>query len=256
MGVLAERVLSRFLASELMVSPEYVGALLKAPGLSSNAPDAFYRLQQLAKGLQNNALDPFPARELWAYLEDRGVPQDEIDLLKGIRVLTPRKPKTLSFSDAFIQFGRETKTSVVPDMRFETDHQAPSAVLGWLAGYKKLKPKVKELWARTVKKVQLGGPVGTEDASWRPGGVLHLTINRNSDPQVRASQLTHELGHAFEELHHLQGEPWGMSPFVSEYAEFKPLIEDVAESYRAFIEEPAHLRGTCPEKFEILKHLV
>ncbi len=140
MGVLAERVLSRFLASELMVSPEYVGALLKAPGLSSNAPDAFYRLQQLAKGLQNNALDPFPARELWAYLEDRGVPQDEIDLLKGIRVLTPRKPKTLSFSDAFIQFGRETKTSVVPDMRFETDHQAPSAVLGWLAGYKKLKP--------------------------------------------------------------------------------------------------------------------
>lgn len=251
---LATKVAVRFAAS--LLTPEYVEALLK--GLDqSNAPDAATRLQALARNLRNGTLDPFPISELGAFLSERGVPDDEVDLVTQVKVRTPKAPKAVNFTDAFLQFGREASVSVVPDMRFELDPDAGKAVLAWLSGFKKLKPLAKKIWSRAVKKVHFGKPQGTEDASWRPGGVMTLDVTRLADPKTRTSQLTHELGHAFEELHHLGGEPpWGEPPFISDYAEFKPGVEDVAESFRAFIEEPANLKRKCPEKYALIDRLL
>lgn len=247
------RVVTRY--SALQLTPEYVESVVK--GLDQgNAPDAFRRLQQLARDLRNGNLDPFPVLELGGFLRDRGVPEDEIELASKVKVRAPRAPKGVSFTDAFLQFGRDASVSVVPDMRFENDPEAGKAVLGWLAGFKKLRGPARKVWDQAVKKVHLGQPRGSEDASWRTGGLLDLTVNRSADPKVRASQLTHELGHAFEELHHLGGEaPWGQAPFVSDYAEFRPGVEDVAESFRAFVEEPAVLKKKCPAKYELIKAL-
>ncbi len=253
---LVERVAFRYAAS-LPLTPEYVAKMLATPGLSSNAPDAATVLTRLEKALQYGNIEPFHVVDLGSYLRDRGVPADEIDLVLAIRVRAPAKPKQISFVDAFLQFGRETGASTVPDMSFENDPQAGKAVLDWLSGWKKLKPAAREMWSRAVRKVHFGSPRGSEDASWSRSA-LNLTVNRTADPKTRAAQLTHELGHAFEELHNLSGfsPPWGQPPFVSDYAEFKPNVEDIAESFRAFVNEPTLLHRKCPEKFEALKKLV
>ena len=252
---MVQRVAARYAAS--LVTPEYVGALLK--GLSQgDAPEAYRQLQGLERSLRNEAVAPFPVSEVVAYLEDRGVPGDELELVRRVKVRAPRaKPTGVTFTDAFLAFGHEVGVSIVPDMRFEDDPRAGAAVLGWLGGFKKLRGLARQVWDKAVKKVHLGRPTGSEDASWRSGGVLDLDVTRAGDPKVRASQLTHELGHAFEELHRLGGEaPWGEPPFVSDYAEFKPGVEDVAESFRAYIEEPSVLRSKCPAKYEAIKRLV
>lgn len=252
---LVTRVAARFAA--VLVTPEFLAKVVAAPGLSGNAPDAVRLLQQLSKALEHGGIAPFPLDDLGDYLRGRNVPEDEIALALAVKVSAPRAPKTINFTDAFIEFGHVTGASVVPDMRFEHDPKAGTAVLDWLSGWKKLKPAAKKVWAESVKKVHLGQARGTEDASWS-GGVLHLSINRTADPKVRATQLTHELGHAFEEHHHLGGfePPWGVAPFVSDYAEFKPNVEDIAESFQAYVNEPSLLRRKCPEKFEALRALV
>lgn len=255
MDALAVRVAARYAAS--LVTPEYLDKLVGAPGLASNAPDAVRLLQQLAKSLTYGGIAPFPVGELGNYLRGRDVPEDEIALALAVKVRAPRTPKTIDFTDALIEFGHVTGASVVPDMRFAHDPKAGEAVLDWLAGWKRLKPLAKKVWAETVKKVYLEKPRDTEDASWTSGGI-HLDVSRTADPKVRATQMTHELGHAFEEHHHLGGfdPPWGQAPFISDYAEFKPNVEDIAESFQAYVNEPALLRRKCPEKFEALRALV
>ena len=257
---LHSRVAARYVLAvryaSAVLTPEYVEEVLKELH-QGNAPDAFRRLQQFARDLRNDNLAPFPVVELAAFLRERDVPEDEIDLVGQVRVRAPKTKREVSFTDAIIQFGGETGVSVVPDMRFEDDPEAAKAVLGWLAGFKKLKAPARKVWDRAVRKVHLGKPRGSEDASWRSGGLLDLTVNRVADPKVRTTQLTHELGHAFEELHHIGGEPpWGQAPFVSDYAEFRPGVEDVAESFRAFIEEPLLFRKKCPDKYEVVKSLI
>ena len=238
-----------------MTTPEYVEGV--ARGLSpSDAPDAHRVLAEIARSLRLGNLDPFPVSDLPAYLEDRRVSPDEIALALAVRVRAPRSPRTTSFVDAFLEFGRETGASVVPDMRIESDPRAGSAVLSWLAGFRRLKPAARKIWDAAVRRVRFGKPRGTEDASWTGDG-LHLDATRSADPRTRAGQITHELGHAFEETHGIGGydAPWGAPPFVSEYAAHKPAVEDVAESFRAFVEEPALLRRKCPEKYDALRSM-
>jgi hypothetical protein len=173
-----------------------------------------------------------------------------------VKVPKPRAPKQVSFVDAFLEFGRVTGVSVVPDMRLEQDPQAGKVVLGWLAGWAKLKPPARKAWAKWVKKVRFGRPSGSEDASWQPGGVLYLDGTRHASPAVRAGQITHELGHALEEQLGTLGPPWGSPPFCSDYAANKPWVEDFAESFRVWVEAPAQLRRECPEKWHALRDLV
>jgi len=236
-----------------LVTDALVAGILKGldPG---NAPDAVRVLQALARSLKNGGIEPFPRAELPAYLTDRGVAEDEMALVRAVKVRAPRALKEVSFVDAYLTFGRETGASVVPDMRFEQDPQAAQAVLVWMAGVKRLKPAARRLWAQAVRKVHLGAPRGTEDASWAHDGRLNLTVDRISEPGVRASQITHELGHAFDEIYHLSGTaPWGAPPYVSDYAEFKPHVEDVPESFAAYVIEPALLKRKCPDKYEIIR---
>lgn len=250
---LVVRVAARFAAT--LITPEYIETILK--GLDQgNAPDAYRQLQGLARALRNDILTPFPTQEIETFLRERGVSDDEVDLALKVRVRAPRTPKAVSFIDAVLQFQRETGASVVPDMRFDGDSNAGKAVLGWLAGFKRIKAPARKVWDGVVKKVHFGKPLGTEDASWQHGR-LFLTVGRSYDPKVRTSQLTHELGHAFGEIHHINGfePPWGQPPFISDYAEHKPNIEDIAESFRAFVEEPSFLKSKCPEKYAAIKAL-
>ena len=239
-----------------LLTPDYVGALVA--GLADyDAPQALRVLQGLARSLSFGNIAPFPLEEIPAYLRDREVPENEVALVGKVRVRTPRAPRTVSFTDAFLRFGSETGASVVPDMRYEDDPKAGVAVLAWLAGWKKLRREARWVWERAVKKVHLGRPAGTEDASWRPGGVLFLAVQRASTPASCSYYLAHELGHAFEEIHRIGGyeAPWGTPPFVSDYAESKPQVEDVAECFRAFVTEPAILRSRCPAKYEVIRAL-
>ena len=256
---LAFRVALRFASSQALM-PDYVEAVLRLLD-QSNAPDAYRILQGLAKSLRHETIAPIT--DIFKFLQERGVPQDEIELVRNIKPKKPREKKTLSFTDAFILFGREASVSVIPDMRFENDPDAAATVLSWLAGYKKLKPIAKNIWNRAVKKVHFGKPRGSEDASWLPGGALFLTVSRREvSPVSASSMLTHELGHAFEEIHRIQSEPWnpdipwGKPPFISDYAESRPAKEDVPESFASFVLTPAFFRAKCPEKYDALKKLI
>jgi len=88
-------------------------------------------------------------------------------------------------------------------------------------------------------------------------GTLALTIGKGAlSPAVGAGFITHELGHGVEEAEHVKGAPWGQPPFVSDYAESKPDIEDFAESFRVYIEKPAELKRVSLGKFEAMKKIV
>jgi hypothetical protein len=243
-------------AAEVMVTEPYLEKIIKEID-ASNAPTAARLLQSLLRSLKNGGIAAFPAAELAEYLRERGTDDDEVALVMATKVRAPRAKKTVSFTDAFILFGRETGTSVVPDMRFESNDQAGQAVMDWMAGVKRLKPAAKRIWGQAVKKVHLGAPRGTEDASWENGGRINLTVNRTADPVVRATQITHELGHAFDEIHHLSGgSPWGSPPYASEYAEDRPHVEDVPESFQLYVYDPAALKRKCPKKYEAIKKLL
>jgi hypothetical protein len=109
-----------------------------------------------------------------------------------------------------------------------------------------------------VKRVRLGRGVGSEDASWTHGTINLVVGESVHSPGVAAFNITHELGHAMEEHANvdLHAAPWGAPPFITEYAESKPLIEDFAESFRAYVMEPSRLRRLNPAKFEALRAIV
>ncbi len=166
--------------------------------------------------------------------------------------------KTVTWTDAYLALSKATGKSVIYDGKLEYDPKAPAAVLEWVKAFKKLKPKAKATFQRVVQKVKLRTPRGTEDASWDSGGVLSLVVGKPFSPETGAFYVTHELGHGVEEAHgvNLSTPPWGQPPFVSEYAANKPDIEDFAESFRVYVEDPSELERVSPEKFEAMKKLV
>lgn len=255
-----QRVVDRFLAlrvarrfqAEALVTKEVAEELAKRPGLS---PITVKKLRSLVNDLDFGGLDPFPLSELKGYLVDRGAPEEEVDELLAKKVRVPRK--SLSWSDAYLAFGREVGKSVVFDGALEHDPEAPQAVMAWVKAFKAMKPKAKAAFAKVVRKVSLRRPRGSEDASWESGGVLALAIRKGGpSPAVGAGYITHELGHGVEEAERVSGPPWGAPPFASDYAESKPAIEDFAEAFRVYIEKPSELKKVAPEKFEAMKKIV
>jgi hypothetical protein len=256
MDPLTLRVAARY-AVAAVISPEYIQKILHKLD-QSNAPGAYDRLERLERSLRFHQVEPFPVTELPEYLRGRGVPDDEIDMVRQVKVPVPRVLKTVTYLDAIAQFEHEARVSAVIDMSFTDNPEAAKAVLGWLGGFKKLKAPARRVWDHAVRKVHFSRPRGTEDASWGLRGEIRLSVHHALDPESGRHKLTHELGHAFEEIHNINGftPPWGSPPFVSDYAEFKPNVEDVAESFRAYVNEPTELRTKCPEKYDAIKALL
>lgn len=240
------------------MTPEYLDQLLKSldPALVAEAP---MRLERLKKDLGNGLLDPFPITDLGDYLRDWRVDEDEVQHVESIKVRAPRKRRQKkTFHDAYLALEKVLGTSVMFEGRLEHDPKAVDAIEAWAKGFRKMKPKAKSLFTQLVKKVKLRSPVGSEDASWLSGGTMALSIGAPVSPSAAATYMTHELGHAVEEAHRVGGwdPPWGQPPFISDYAEMRPNVEDFAESFRVYIERPSELRRVAPEKFEALKRLV
>lgn len=240
------------------LTPEYVGQLISKldPAL---VYEAKIRLEKLQKDLQYERVSPFPVTEIGDYLRDWGVDEDEIQHVESIKLRAPRqKRKQKTFHDAYLALGKVLGVSVMFEGQLEHDPNAVEAIEAWAKGFRKMKPKARGLFGQLVKKVKLRAPVGSEDASWLPGGTMALSLGKPVSPASAASYLTHELGHAVEEARNVGGwdPPWGQPPFVSDYAKMRPNIEDFAESFRVFIERPSELRKVAPEKYEALKGLV
>lgn len=241
-----------------LIDAAYLDRLLKALDPIKVA-DAPLQLERLRKALEHDQIEPFPISEIPDYLRDWRVGEDEIEHVKSVKVRAPRKRKTKSFFDAYRTLEKMLGVSLIHEVSLEKDPDAIPVIEGWAKGFKKMKPKAKALFKQLVKKVKLRAPHGTEDASWLLGGVMALTVKKYPPlPESAARSITHELGHAFEEAHSVQhwAAPWGMPPYVTEYAEFQPHSEDFAESFRVFIEHPSELRKVAPEKFEALKKLL
>ena len=246
-----ERVVRRFLAA-LLVNREVAEELASRPGLS---PITVRKLKSLANDFEWGGLEPFLFSDLREYLIERGAPEEEVEILLS-KPPKPAKKKGLSWEEAYSLIGRETGKSIVFEGSLQHDPNAPASIAAWVKAFKAMKPKAKAIFQRVVKKVRLKSPRGTEDASWESGGVIALSAGRSLSPSVGASYITHELGHGVENEKDVRGGPWGDPPFVSDYAESKPLIEDFAESFRVYIEHPSELRQVSPEKFEAMKRLV
>ena len=242
-----------------MLSPEYLAKLISKldPMLVAEAP---MRLERLQKDLANGGLDPFPIAELGDFLRDRRVAEDEIEHVLSIKLRAPRKKRrSKTFSEAWMAMGKLMGVSVIFDGRLQHDDFAVEAVEAWAKGFRKMKPKAKALFGQLVKKVELQRPYGSEDAMWKPSGVMALSVKAMAQsPAGAARSITHELGHAVEEARNvnLMAPPWGEPPFITDYAGYKPHVEDFAESFRVFIERPSELRKVAPAKYAILRQIV
>jgi hypothetical protein len=256
--MIAERVARRWVAAT-QITKEYV-AKLKA--LAEKDPSTFWSsppvLKQLYNRLDMELIDPFPLSELAGYLLGRNVDEDEVKVLIKTKAPRQRKPKTVDFVDAFLGLEKLTGVSAIVDMSLEHEPWAGNMVTLWGKGYKAMKPKAKKVFSQYVKKIKLRKPRGSEDASW-DGGVLVLTLKpQMSDYKTMAGYLTHEMGHALEEGANvdLWSPPWGEPPFISDYAEWKPNVEDFAESFFSYVIEPSLLKRKAPAKYEALRGLV
>lgn len=246
----ARRILANYLSS--LVTKELAESLAQHPGLE---PATVLKLKSLARAMDFESISPFPLSELPLYLTERGVPEDEAKLLVEA---APKKParKVLSWYEAYSSLSKQSGKSVVYEGGLDQDPRAIDAVLVWTRALKALKPKARKVFDRHVHKIRLRNPRGSEDASWEPGGNLCLVVGKPLKALTATSFLTHELGHAIEGEVNPRDLPWGAPPFVSEYAESKPDVEDVAECFRVYVERPSELKRVAPVKFEILRGVV
>lgn len=257
---LALRVAARYLegAADALVTIEYVDRLLKVREWSTNGLSV---LKRLRGALDIGSMLPFPVAELRAWLQARGVfdeDLDKIDAVKPARVV--RKKPSASFEETCLALRAATGKNVVYRGSLELLEHGGAYVEAWKKAFGKLKPVAKAIFQGEARTINLQPPRGTEDASWDLGGVLSLSVHDRKPPSVSilVSTVTHELGHALEEKHHVDlfAPPWGQPPFISDYAEFRPNIEDFAETFRSYVEEPADLKRRAPEKYEAMKRLV
>lgn len=249
--VLILRVATRFASS--LVTKDWVDSHLRRPGLS---PLMVTKLKALSNLLDFGGIDPFPISEFVEYMTSRSVSEEEAEALLAMKVRAP-KQRTVSWSDAYIAMSREAGKSVIFDGSLESEPDAAVVVMAWVKGLKALKPKARAIFDRVVRKVALRSPRGSEDASWNSGSVLALSVSKRAlSPASMTSFITHELGHGVEEHENVRGAPWGEPPFISEYAESKPHVEDFAESFRVYVEKPADLKRLAPSKFEAMKRLI
>lgn len=249
---LARKIARRYVAS--LVSPEILEALIESPKVS---PAAKNGLRRLLFELERRMEDPFPMSDLPAYLMRRKVPEAEA---KAVGKWKMPKRKGPSWYDTWRKLEQATKKSITYEAALGQDPDARKAVEAWIKGFGKLHPTARRYFDRLVKRIRLSYPRGSEDASWQYDGSLILTIKK--PPYLSAATLagfiTHEVGHAVEEAERVEMSrpPWGEPPFASEYAEFRPLVEDFAESFRVYLQSPATLKRVSPQKFEAMKAIV
>jgi hypothetical protein len=226
-------------------------------GSWSRAIDETKRIIKLSQSDMPDLYDlPKSGADFLVHLEQRDyLPKELLVELRSIPVPKAQKVRTVGWYDTWHALEEATGKSIVYEGQLERDPKAPASVLTWVKGYKALKPKARAIFQRVVKKIRLRSGRGSEDASWEGGGVMAFVVGKAITPEGAAFNITHELGHGVEEEMnvHVHEAPWGLPPFVSDYAAHKPLIEDFAESFRAYIMSP---HGLSPEKFQALKQLI
>lgn len=246
----ARRVASRFLlAADPPITEAYY---LKLVGLAQKDEllDALPRLQRSKRSILDPD-QPMSVSELWEYLAGFDVAPVEIEALK--RVPLPkalRAPKGMDYTE----FSRAVGKSVMLGVSLEELAKYAPHLKAWAKAIETLPRPAADLYHTEVKKLRLVEARGTEDASWDVGGVLKLSLKAvTPDPKVYRFYLIHELGHALQEKSGLSvtawdENPYGNPPFVSDYAEVNAM-EDFAETFRAFVMEPAHLKKIAPAKY-------
>ena len=219
-------------------------------------------LQGILRSQRFGNIEPYPVDELWEYLEQRGVWEDEINLFKDIRPpQAPRARPTPSFYDAYLEFEKVSgKHLVLKGIDIDTNPELTAslkALTRAVAGLPKYRHAY-DIWKSEVKKVILRGkPSGTEDASWH-GPNMVVVLSKNADRVgTYRGRIIHELGHALEEKLGLMVTPWddtpyGQPPYVSSYADTNA-TEDFAETFAYLLTEPAHLRRMAPKKYTDMK---
>jgi len=242
-----ERIVSRYIEAT-GVTEDLLRAILEKP-----QPSVIERrIKSLLNAFEWQGMQPFPLSELRSDLIERGAEEEDVD--KALKQ-KPKRKKTLSFYDAYTELGKVTGKSIVFDGAIEHEESTPEIIQAWCKAFKALKPKAKAIFQTTIKKVRLQRPRGSEDASYEHGGVLSLAMRPGTkDPEF----IVHEVGHGVEERLNVKTHepPWGLPPFVSDYAESKPSIEDFAESFRVYILHPNELRRTNLDKFQALQDLI
>ena len=217
-------------------------------------------LRQMVKSIKFNNLETFPVNEVWDYLADRNVDSDEIKVLKKVRSPQTRKKVGPTFYEAYRVFEQETgKSTILTNIDLDEDHHLTPALLAITKAVAKLPKRATRLWKSEVKKVMLvGRNKSTEEASWRPGGVMTLSLGKGArNVPMWRSTIVHELGHALEDKLGLtmtvfSSDPYGHEPYVSSMASMNA-SEDFAETFMALEINPSQLRRIAPAKYEDMK---
>jgi len=139
--------------------------------------------------------------------------------------------------------------------------QWSAPLLAWAKAVKGLSRfrRAHNLFRSEVRKVNVGDKsVGTEEASWRAGGVLFLSLRAGA--AAATDTLVHEMGHALEDKLGLMvvaggDTPYGQPPFVSSMAEVNA-AEDFAETFRALETEPHRLQQVAQTKYDDMRERV
>jgi len=267
----AHAVLARFVESAPVTAPylQKLIAFMEAENTSETSEwrggwtSTIRRTQSWLKQIAANDVYDVPKTvgEMFQWFEGwSGLEPPQVAELKDVAM--PRAPKSkpeASFYDARRELEKVTGKNVTYEGSLEHRKDAPELIALWSRAFKKLKAPAKRAMG-VVSKILLANKArGSEDASWDGQGTMRLVLREGHVPSidVLATYITHELGHGVEERHHvdLNAPPWGQPPFISDYAESKPNIEDFAESFASYALEPGHLKAKAPDKFTALKAL-
>ena len=248
----------------------YLHKLIKAvtsdpKGWGESSPAAAI-LHGMLQSVKFGNLDPYPISKLWGYLEFKGADKDEISLMKRVRSPKVRKKKVgPTFGDAYRAFTQQTgKHLILRNIDLDQDHHLAPVLLAITKAITKLPKRADLLWQSEVKSVMLVGKHSrTNDASWRPGGVMVLVLGKKGLHTVTKSvaswryHIVHELGHALEDklgltVTALSSDPYGHEPYISAYAD-RNASEDFAETFQALEYEPRRLKRVAPLKYEDMR---
>ena len=274
MQSLASVVLARFIESAPITAP-YLTKLIAFMEAENSSETSYYRgtwgssIRYVQRWLRQLATDPTEVPktvgEMIQWFESRSeLDPAQITQLKEA-IAMPRAVKTPKPTLDFYAMRRKleqlTGKKISHQASLEARADVPERLAQVLHALKKLKPSAKRALNTVVRTISLvAKPRGSEDASWDGGGTMRLVIKEHQNMSVESWVyfITHELGHGLEEHHHIDSwgaGPWGHPPFISDYARSKPNIEDFAESYTAYVMEPAHLKAKAPTKFSALNEL-
>jgi hypothetical protein len=145
------------------------------------------------------------------------------------------------------------------------DPDVVKAIKAYTRAIAKLPPLARRVWDRTVKKLILADTGRSADASWLGAGRMELNVAKApASVSIARNTVVHELGHALEDdlgikVTTWDETPYGLPPYVSGWAESGGMdrgAEDFAETFRALVMEPGHLRKMAPEKYADMKSRV